>query len=61
MYELYNPTLLKIEVIRLEKRLDDDLSYLIDALPEYSTFSFNLEPVVHPAGSPVPVNPIKVC
>lgn len=60
MYELYNPTILKIEVIRLEKRLDDDLSYLVDALPEYSTFSFSLEPVLHPAGLPVPVNPLKV-
>jgi large subunit ribosomal protein L19 len=28
MYQLYNPTLLKIEVLRLEKRLDDELYYL---------------------------------
>ncbi|MFH4974986.1 hypothetical protein AB6A40_001695 [Gnathostoma spinigerum] len=60
MYELYNPTILKIETIKLEKRLDDDLSYLIDALPEYSTFNFHLEPVAHPAGTPIPVNPVKV-
>lgn len=60
MYELYNPTLLKIEVLLLERRLDEDLSYLIDALPEYSTFSFNMEPVTHPAGKILPINPLKV-
>lgn len=60
MYELYNPTILKIETIKLEKRLDDDLTYLVDALPEYSTFDFHMEPVAHPAGAPIPVNPIKV-
>ncbi|KAI6233045.1 putative 39S ribosomal protein L19, mitochondrial [Aphelenchoides fujianensis] len=60
MYELYNPTILKIETIKLEKRLDHDLSYLQDALPEYSTFDFNLEPISHPSGSPVPINDIKV-
>ncbi|KAK0426445.1 hypothetical protein QR680_009713 [Steinernema hermaphroditum] len=60
MYELYNPTILKIETIKLERRLDDDLSYLIDALPEYSTFDFNLEPIAHPAGTPVPVNAQKI-
>jgi len=60
LYEMYNPTILKIETVKLEKRLDDDLSYLIDALPEYSTFDFNLEPVAHPAGTPIPVNPLKV-
>lgn len=60
MYELYNPTILKIETLLLEKRLDEDLSYLIDALPEYSTFSFDMEPVTHSAGKPVPINPLKV-
>ncbi|CAD5206367.1 unnamed protein product [Bursaphelenchus okinawaensis] len=60
MYDLYNPTIRKIETIKLERRLDDDLSYLIDALPEYSTFDFNLEPISHPVGTPVPINPLKV-
>jgi len=60
MYELYNPTILKIETLKLEKRLDDDLSYLKDALPEYSTFDFNMEPLAHPSGTPVPVNEMKV-
>lgn len=60
MYEMYNPTIQKIEVLILEKRLDEDLSYLIDALPEYSTIDFNLEPVTHPPGKPVTINPLKV-
>uniref|UniRef100_A0A0K0G2N2 Large ribosomal subunit protein bL19m n=1 Tax=Strongyloides venezuelensis TaxID=75913 RepID=A0A0K0G2N2_STRVS len=60
MYELYNPTIFKIETLKLEKRLDNDLSYLIDCPPEYSTVDFNLEPNAHPAGTPVPVNETKV-
>ncbi|VDM84017.1 unnamed protein product [Strongylus vulgaris] len=61
MYDLYNPTIRKIETLKLEKRLDKDLSYLVDALPEYSTFDFHMESIAHPAGTPVPVNPIKRC
>ncbi|GMT30988.1 hypothetical protein PFISCL1PPCAC_22285, partial [Pristionchus fissidentatus] len=60
MYELYNPTIKKIETLKLEKRLDSDLSYLIDAHPEFSTFDPHMEPVAHPAGTPVPVNQLKV-
>ncbi|CAI4223751.1 unnamed protein product [Auanema sp. JU1783] len=60
MYELYNPTIKKIETLKLEKRLDDDLSYLVDAEAKYSTFDFHLEPIAHPAGTPVPVNNLKV-
>ncbi|XP_053695771.1 39S ribosomal protein L19, mitochondrial [Sabethes cyaneus] len=59
-YDLYDPTLLKIEVLRLEKRLDDHLIYLRDALDEYSTFSLNMEPESLPEGAPVPVNDVKV-
>ncbi|CAI5437985.1 unnamed protein product [Caenorhabditis angaria] len=60
MYDLYNPTIKKIETLKLEKRLDSDLSYLIDALPEYSTFDFHMEPLAHPAGTPIPINETKV-
>ena len=28
MYQMYNPTILKIEVLRLEQRLDEELYYL---------------------------------
>lgn len=48
------------EIPRLEKRLDPHLRYLRDAPPEYSTFSFDMEPEYLPEGTPVPVNEIKV-
>lgn len=60
LYEMYDPTITKIEVLRLEKRLDDDLLYLRDALPEFSTFDSNMETEILPEGSPVPINQIKV-
>lgn len=59
-YEMYDPTIQKVEVIRLEKRLDDRLMYLRDALPEYSTFDLNMEPEILAEGSPVPVNDAMV-
>lgn len=51
MYEMYDPSLQKVEVLRLEKRLDDELFYLRDALPEYSTFDLNMEPEIIPEGN----------
>ncbi|KAL5010587.1 hypothetical protein ScPMuIL_012892 [Solemya velum] len=60
LYEMYNPLLQKIEVLKLEKRLDDQLLYLRDAPYEYSTFSFDLAPVPLPKASSVPVNTLKV-
>lgn len=50
MYEIYDPSINKIEVLRLEKRLDDELLYLRDALPEYSTFDSNMETEILPEG-----------
>uniref|UniRef100_G1NNB1 Large ribosomal subunit protein bL19m n=1 Tax=Meleagris gallopavo TaxID=9103 RepID=G1NNB1_MELGA len=44
-YELYSPRIQEITVLKLEKRLDDNLMYLRDALPEYSTFDMNMKPV----------------
>ncbi|XP_061392465.1 large ribosomal subunit protein bL19m [Musca vetustissima] len=60
LYEMYDPTIQKIEVLRLEKRLDDHLLYLRDALPEYSTFDPNMEPEVMEDGAAVPVNDVQV-
>ena len=60
MYDLYSPDIQKIEVIKLERRLDNDLSYLKDALPKYSTFDPNMEPVQHVAGKEIELNPLKV-
>lgn len=60
MYEIYAPTIQKIETLRLERRLDEDLTYLRDAPPEYSTFPMDMEAEILPEGTPVPVNDIKV-
>ncbi|KAI5094452.1 39S ribosomal protein L19, mitochondrial [Silurus meridionalis] len=59
-YELYNPQIKRIEVLKLEKRLDDNLMYLRDALPEYSTFSFDMKPIHLPLTQDVPINEQKV-
>jgi len=59
-YDLYSPLLHKIDVLKLEKRLDDELLYLRDAPPEYSTFSFDFEAVSLPSSVPVPINHMKV-
>lgn len=55
-YQIYDPAVQKIEVLKLEKRLDERLIYLRDALPEYSTVDLNMEPEIHAEGAPVPVN-----
>lgn len=60
MYEMYDPTLQKIEVLRLEKRLDDKLFYLRDALPEFSTFDVNMEPELVTDNTNVPINTTQV-
>lgn len=59
-YELYNPRIKNIKVLKLEKRLDDNLMYLRDALPEYSTFPFDMKPLQMSATEDVPVNEMKV-
>lgn len=48
---MYDPSIHKIEVLKLEKRLDDELLYLRDALPEYSTFDPNMETEILPEGT----------
>ena len=59
-YDLYNPTIINITCLRLEKRLDDNLRYLRDAPLEYSTFPFDMVPELRSPDAPVPVNPLKV-
>lgn len=59
-YDMYDPTIQNIQVLRLEKRLDEKLYYLRDALPEYSTFPLDMDPEILPEGTPVPVNPVQV-
>ncbi|KAG8230943.1 hypothetical protein J437_LFUL002976 [Ladona fulva] len=60
LYEMYDPKIQKIEVLRLERRLDDHLRYLRNAPPEFSTFPLDMEPEILPENAPVPVNEIKV-
>lgn len=45
-------------MVRLEKRLDESLLYLRDALPEYSTFDMNMKPVTREPSKEVPVNKV---
>jgi len=59
-YDLYNPTIQNITCLKLEKRLDDNLRYLRDAPPEYSTFPFDMIPELRGSDAPVPINTIKV-
>ncbi|KAM4043206.1 large ribosomal subunit protein bL19m [Anomaloglossus baeobatrachus] len=58
-YEIYNPCIQDIQVLKLEKRVDDTLFYLRDALPEYSTFDVNMKPVLC-LDREIPVNQIQV-
>ena len=37
MFDLYSPTLKDVEVLRLEKRIDEELYYLRDCDPKHST------------------------
>ncbi|MES1905810.1 MAG: mitochondrial 54S ribosomal protein YmL19 [Paramarteilia canceri] len=59
-YHLYSPKILKIEVLKLEKRLDSDLNYLRDCDPKYSTFPEDMQPVPHPKGMAVPINTTQI-
>ncbi|XP_066515140.1 39S ribosomal protein L19, mitochondrial [Hoplias malabaricus] len=59
-YELYSPRMRLVEVLKLEKRLDENLLYLRDALPEYSTFDFDMKPVHLMPTEDVPLNKLKV-
>ncbi|KAG7508989.1 39S ribosomal protein L19, mitochondrial [Solea senegalensis] len=59
-YELYSPLIQSVEVLKLEKRLDDNLMYLRDAMPEYSTVDPNMKPETFSTSGEVPVNKIKV-
>ncbi|XP_042359744.1 39S ribosomal protein L19, mitochondrial [Plectropomus leopardus] len=59
-YELYSPRIQQIEVLKLEKRLDDNLMYLRDALSEYSTVDLDMKPEPSSPTGEVPVNKLKV-
>lgn len=58
-YELYSPRIQLLEVLKLEKRLDDNLMYLRDALPAYSTVDVDMKPVPYSFSGEVPVNTVS--
>ncbi|XP_033192644.1 mitochondrial ribosomal protein L19 [Bombus vancouverensis nearcticus] len=58
-YDLYDPAIQKIDCLRLERRLDDELLYLRDAPLEYSKFPFDME-IETTVSQSVPLNDIKV-
>ncbi|XP_064629048.1 large ribosomal subunit protein bL19m-like [Lineus longissimus] len=60
LYELYNPTIQKVDVLKLEKHVDDELFYLRDAPQEHSYMPFDMDPVPFQKGAPVPVSTKKV-
>jgi len=60
MFDLYSPTLKEVEVLRLEKRIDEELYYLRDCDPKHSTIPTDMVPELLPDGEPVPLNDIVV-
>ena len=60
MYDLYSPTLKDIEVLRLEKRLDEELYYLRDCDPKYSTVPMDMTAELLPEDSAVPINDVVI-
>ncbi|XP_029281272.1 large ribosomal subunit protein bL19m [Cottoperca gobio] len=59
-YDMYSPRIQKIDLLRFEKRLDDNLMYLRDALPEYSTVDQDMKPEPFSLTGEVPLNDLKV-
>lgn len=60
IYDLYSPTIQRIEVIKLEKRLDNELFYLRDAPLEYSTFPMDMHADFIDPNDDIPINTLKV-
>ena len=58
-YEMYSPRVQQIEVLKLEKRLDDNLMYLRDALPEHCTVDTDMKPQPSSPTGDVPVNKVR--
>lgn len=56
----YDYILFQFEVLRLEKRVDNELYYLRDCPQEFSTFPVDMEPEFLPESETVPVNDLVV-
>uniref|UniRef100_A0A1I8JRA3 Large ribosomal subunit protein bL19m n=1 Tax=Macrostomum lignano TaxID=282301 RepID=A0A1I8JRA3_9PLAT len=55
-YELYSPSIVSIQLLKLERRLDDNLLYLMDAPHSHCTIPFDMVPEPYSRNDPVPVN-----
>jgi len=53
-FDIYSPTVLKIEVIKLQRHADHHMRYLRDAPVESYTFAQNMPAVPRAPGAPVP-------
>ncbi|PAA49053.1 hypothetical protein BOX15_Mlig004489g3, partial [Macrostomum lignano] len=59
-YELYSPSIVSIQLLKLERRLDDNLLYLMDAPHSHCTIPFDMVPEPYSRNDPVPVNRERV-
>ena len=57
---MYNPIIQSIQVLKLEKRLDESLRYLRDCPLEYSTFPVDMQPELRNPDALVPINKTMV-
>jgi len=48
MYDLYSPVVQKVETIKLETRLDEEMYYLRDVPYQYQTYPQDMEPEILP-------------
>ena len=60
MVDLYSPSVKEIEVLKLEKRLDDELYYLRDCDPKYCTVPLDMVAEKAPENKPIPINDVII-
>ena len=60
MVDLYSPSVKEIEVLKLEKRLDDELYYLRDCDPKYCTVPLDMVAERAPENKPIPINDVII-
>ena len=58
MVDLYSPSVKEIEVLKLEKRLDDELYYLRDCDPKYCMVPIDMVAEKAPENKPIPINDV---
>ena len=60
MVDLYSPSVKEIEVLKLEKRLDDELYYLRDCDPKYCMVPIDMVAEKAPENKPIPINDVII-